>query len=67
MIQLQETVAVQAPNEIDPESCDGIEGGFRLDEPIRTVDCFPPMQRGTMNNAEQKDKYARESALCATT
>jgi hypothetical protein len=29
-------MTVQAPNEIDPESFEGIRGGFRLHEPIRT-------------------------------
>jgi hypothetical protein len=63
MIQLQETVTVQAPNEIDPESCDGIGGGFRLDEPIRTVDCFSPMQRGAMNNVEQRDQVCAQNGI----
>jgi hypothetical protein len=63
MIQLQKTVTVQAPNEIDPESCDGIEGEFRLDKPIRTADCFSPMQRGAINNAEQKEQVCAQKRI----
>jgi hypothetical protein len=37
-------VTVQAPNAIDPESFEGIRGGFRLYQPIRTVACFSLMQ-----------------------
>ena len=44
---------MQAPNEIDPESFKGIEGGFRRNKPIRTVACFSLLQRCAMNGVKQ--------------
>jgi len=46
-------MTVQAPNEIDPESFEGIKGGFRLNKPIRTVACFSLLQRCAMNGVKQ--------------